>query len=448
MKVVRIEVSQFMNIRQMAFTLKSKGLTQITGKSGAGKSCLLRFIEWALMGPRIFDKKKLKGKVVRNGEDKAWGQLDLVDEKLGHFILTRSVTTGGTHDFTVIDQATGKMVPNKQKWLDEMVTGFSFDPLKFAQMDTDAQIEELKKLMVVDVDFDAHEKADKEDERARRDAESEVKVFKAQMSAIDPEDLAAELPKKIDETAIFQKLSKAQELTNARNELGADVARIGTQKNKAHYLVTGKEDDIAQLEKQLAAARQELIEFKKNEKDITAQHSEAEKKFQKAPVVDVDAVTTELKKAQASNQRTNKLIELHAQADKLNKDIEAREKASAAADERIKKRERMRNEAFAAAKLPVPKLTFDKTQVYYDGVALAFCSQGEQIQISTLLGIHMHPKMEIMCIQQGEALDEDGLTLIEKMAIENNFQVVMARLETSGNVGIVVDDGRIKKVNP
>lgn len=457
MKIVGLEVANFMKIRQMKILLRDKGLTQITGRNGAGKSTLVKFVEWALRGPKMNDKRKLKKTEIRNGMDKAWGQIELRDPEIGHYMVERSLTRNGTHDLNVTNLDTGERVKNQQKWLDTLVTGLSFDPLLFAHMDTEEQIAELKRLAVVDIDFAAFAEADVSDTKERVARGQERDRVDAELATINKDELVDLPPEKIDETAIFAKLSKAnearrraQDIDHTRQELGAAAARIGYEKTETQRLIERADTDIANLEERLKQAREDRKKLLAQAQDAEKRHKAAEKAYQAAPVgedVDVDAISAELQKA----QRYNRLIDVRTRWEALNVILEEKRRAWSAADERIKAREKMRAEAIANAKLPVKGLTFDEQQVYYttrDGMTpLANLGEGEQIRISTLLGIHMHPKLEAMCIQHGEALDEEGLEIIEKLAVEHNFQILMARVETSGNIGIVVEDGLVKKIN-
>jgi hypothetical protein len=53
----------------------------------------------------------------------------------------------------------------------------------------------------------------------------------------------------------------------------------------------------------------------------------------------------------------------------------------------------------------------------------------------------------VLCIRHGEALDEDGLKILAELAEENDFQIWMARVDSSGKVGIVLEDGMIARRN-
>jgi hypothetical protein len=58
-----------------------------------------------------------------------------------------------------------------------------------------------------------------------------------------------------------------------------------------------------------------------------------------------------------------------------------------------------------------------------------------------------NPVLRVLFVRHGEALDEKGIKTMYEIADANKFQVVMARVETSGKVGIVMEEGRIKARN-
>ena len=70
--------------------------------------------------------------------------------------------------------------------------------------------------------------------------------------------------------------------------------------------------------------------------------------------------------------------------------------------------------------------------------------EAEQIRISTAIAMATNPKLRVIRIMHGEALDEDSLAVIAKMAEENDFQVWMAKVDSTGKVGIFLEDGQIK----
>ena len=57
------------------------------------------------------------------------------------------------------------------------------------------------------------------------------------------------------------------------------------------------------------------------------------------------------------------------------------------------------------------------------------------------------PELKFLLIRDGSLLDDEGLAILEQMAHENSYQILMERVDTSGKVGIFMEDGTIKAVN-
>jgi hypothetical protein len=95
----------------------------------------------------------------------------------------------------------------------------------------------------------------------------------------------------------------------------------------------------------------------------------------------------------------------------------------------------------------VEGLTFDEREVKYNGIPIEMLGEGEQIRISTLIGMAANPKLRLLCIRHGEALDPDGLKQLAEMAKEHDFQIIMARVDTSGKIGVVIEDGSVIATN-
>lgn len=462
LKIVRLEATNFMGLRNIKLDLPTNGLIQVTGKGGAGKSTLLRIVEWLFAGGKAIDKK-LKQNVVRRGATRADALVDVLDISdpalPTTYRLTRSETNGYKDSTDVINKKTGERIADKGQWLADMVNKLTFDPLAFASLSGDEQAEELRRLQLasVDLDFEELEQGDAEDAKQSPVLKARISDVNIQLGKINTEELV-ELPTaKIDEKAIFAKLKeaneaqrRAREIDQAKQDLGAAAAKLGQHKVQVASRVEAHKALVERLKGQLADAKRNLGLDEAQLETVTAEWTQAEADFQAAPsgeVVDIDAVTHELQDA----QRRNKLIDVYAVWQALQGDLEKLKQELQNLDDRRAERERLRREAFAEATLPVDGLSFDANQVYYnDGkgpLPLAAYGESDRIRISTLLGIHMNPGLRCMCIQRGESVDEQGLEVIAKLALEHDFQILMARLETSGNIGIVLEDGMVKRVN-
>jgi len=121
------------------------------------------------------------------------------------------------------------------------------------------------------------------------------------------------------------------------------------------------------------------------------------------------------------------------------------EEQSKAISDRMAARDKVKADAIARAKLPVDGLGFGDGAVTYNGIPLEQSSSAEQLRVSLSIAMAANPKLRVIRIQDGSLLDDDSLTAIAKAAEENDYQVWIERVDTSGKIGIVIEDGMIKE---
>jgi ABC-type cobalamin/Fe3+-siderophores transport system ATPase subunit len=425
-------------------------MVQITGKNGQGKTTVLDSIWIALKG-----KPLLPAKPVRKGADSMKIRLDL-----GDCIVTRTLSAeDGAILSLKIEMAKGlKRDKTPQDFLDDLVGELTFDPLQFIHMKREDQIAELRKVAKVDIDFEAIAKANKDDYDERTAISRDVKQLEGQLAGMT---VISPLPKeKLDENGILAKLNaanadnqKAQDVFKARQEIGAAAAGLVIQEQQKlneievqRSQIKAQKHTLEMVKKEIAAAEEKLeslrAESERIRQDKEAKHAE----FDAAPageLVDVTALTAELQGV----QRTNRAIDTRIQYDELRAQLQAKEQTVNALTFRMKAREEDKRAALAKAPIPVEGLVFDERQVLFNGLPLENLGEGEQIRISTKIAMAANPKLRVICIRHGEALDEDGLKILAQMAEENDFQIWMTKVDSSGKVGIVLEDGMITSRN-
>jgi len=437
--IVELNVENYKRIRVVAIHPSGR-VVMLTGKNGQGKTSVLDALWFALKGQKALPANK--GSIVRDGAERMKVRLNL-----GDCIVTRSLGREGNPPTLKLEMVNGKRAATPQDFLDDLFTSLTFDPLAFIHMDAKEQVAELRKTAKIDLDFDAVAAANKEDYDARRRVKLEADEVEAQMKGLH---VLQGLPKeKLDEAAILGKLEqageanrKAQEIFQARQELGAKAARLGVDKVRKLDEIETQTKAIAMIEEQLKAARKKLDALTKEYEGLEEQRKQAEAAFQAAPAgepVDVAALTAELQ----SVQRTNRAIDVRAQYDQLQKKLDAKQRQAEDLTRQMEAREEKKRTAVGKARIPVEGLTFDETEVKYNGRALGNLGEGEQIRISTLIAMAGNPKLRVICIRHGEALDEDGLKVIASLAEQHDYQVWMARVDSSGKVGLVLEDGMI-----
>ena len=121
-----------------------------------------------------------------------------------------------------------------------------------------------------------------------------------------------------------------------------------------------------------------------------------------------------------------------------------------AADEKTAALEEMREQkrnALAAAKFPIDGLGFDEVGVTFRGVPFAQCSSAERMKVSLSIAAALNPTIRVIRVNDGSLLDSESMAEVERMAAERNMQVWVERVDETGKVGIVIEDGEVLTEN-
>ena len=440
MKIIELVAENYKKLRVVAIQPDGKRVVMLTGKNGQGKTSVLDSLWFALKGQKALPARKQS--IIRNGAERMRVKLNL-----GECTITRSLGREGNPPALTLEMQDGTRAKTPQDFLDELFSSLTFDPLEFIHMAPRDQVAELRKTAKVDLDFEAIAAANEADYKERHAIKKQADELEAQAKAMN---VLQGLPKeKLDEGAILKKLEeagetnrKAQETFQARQQLGVKAAQLGVDKTRAGDAIEDQKKTIELLKRELAKAEEKLKTLEAEHKELAAQHKQAEAAYQAAPAgepVDVGALTAELQ----SVQRTNRAIDTRAEWEALQKKLDAKRRQAEDLTRQMEAREEKKRTALGKAKIPVEGLSFDETEVKYNGIPLENLGEGEQIRISTLIGMAGNPKLRVLCIRHGEALDEDGLKVIAELAEQHDFQVWMARVDSSGKVGLVLEDGMI-----
>ena len=98
--------------------------------------------------------------------------------------------------------------------------------------------------------------------------------------------------------------------------------------------------------------------------------------------------------------------------------------------------------------MPIDDLTFGDGAVLFKGLPFEQGSSAEQLRVSVAIAMAANPKLRVLRIKEGSLLDEDGIALIQKMAEGGDYQIWIERVDTSGKVGIVMEDGAVAMAAP
>lgn len=425
MKIIRLTAENIKKLRAVEITPAGEIVT-IAGKNGAGKTSVLDSIWWALAGT-----KNIQGEPIRKGETKARIRLDL-----GEIVVERKFTpTGST---LAVESVDGARYQSPQKMLDALLGELSFDPLAFARMEPRKQFDELRRVSKLEIDIDKLDGQNASDYGKRTDVNRDAKAKRAHADGIAaPAEVRGD---EVDETALVDELQKA-------GEINADIEAKSARRREAQAAIDYQRGN-ARVHRERAAEL--LIQADALEKEAAKWCEDAgalQKKLDDAPplptAVDVSALRERINKARTTNAAIAARKAAIDRKATLNTEAAALEAQSREITERMEARNTAKASAIASAAMPVEGLGFGDGHVTFGGIPFDQCSSAEQLRVSMSIAMAANPKLRVIRIVDGSLLDEDSLTAIGEMAKSADFQVWIETVSSSGNVGVVIDDGAV-----
>ena len=380
-------------------------LVQITGRNGQGKTSVLDAIWWALDGT-----KNVQTTPIRKGEERAIVRLDL-----GEIKITRRFNAqedGGYTTSITVENGEGARFSSPQAMLDKLLGELTFDPLAFTRMKDADQVMALRSL-VPDFDFDQADADNKRDFDERTEANRRAKDARASAATID-------LPDEVPQRVVFSEISAEWNEANLHNDK--------LRQRQAEY------DRL----KRLSICLQEQIETLKSQlSDVNGQLSRAP---QIGEPIDTDAIRARMDKAEETNRLAD-AGDRHSQLITTAKEAEVKSAELTAAMGRRKTKAR---EAIATADMPVSGLSIDEGAVHLDGVPFNQASDAQQLQASIGIAMALNPKLKVIRVRDGSLLDDEAMKTLAAMAEEHDYQIWIERVDSTGTIGFVLEDGHVK----
>jgi DNA repair exonuclease SbcCD ATPase subunit len=415
-RVVKLTAENFKRLSAVEVT-PDGNLVVIAGRNGQGKSSLLDAM-WAAIGGA--PAAKGTSKPIRDGQDHATVTVDLGDLK-----VTR--TWKGDKTTLRVENADGARYSSPQAVLDKLVGRLSFDPLAFASQPEREQLATLLALVELPFDLDAIARERQGLYDARTEANRAVKHLQSQVDAApvpdpglpDVEVSVSELMGRLRaaqeaRTVQAQRVQRYEALTVARTRTTDRIAELRAE-------IERLADDLTKLNDQIADVQTDID---RDDTDPAALVSDLEKQIGEADGVN--------RAVRAAKDRAALLFELDAartESANLTGGIDALDARKA--------------KAVADAKMPIDGLGFDDAGVTYRGIPFGQCSSAERLRVSMAMAMAMNPELRVIRITDGSLLDSASMRLIEEMAAEGGWQCWVERVDDSGSVGIVIEDGAV-----
>lgn len=427
MKIVSLQAE---NIKRLvAVEIRPDGnMVQITGKNRQGKTSILDAIWWALTGAT-----HIQAEPIRKGVDQARIRLDLGEIKVTRTFRRKTEGDGVTTSI-IVENEQGARFPSPQRMLDSLLGELSFDPLAFSRMKPREQFDALRRF-VPEVDFEAIAAADKKDRDDRKDLNRRAEQERAAALAIvipdgTPEDL-------VDESALVDELTTAGEHNLELAVRRGNRARIA---NEADLFRA----DAANLRARADELEVEVRRLRDQAEGALAKAAANDKRLAEAPPLpepkEVDEIRERLKAAQQTNINVRKVEDREKHRIRA-EDLESQAEALTLA---MEQREKDKRDKIAAAQLPVEGVGFGDGVVVLNGVPFDQASDAEQLDASVKIAMAMNSKLRVIRIRDGSLLDDEAMAHLARLADEHDMQVWIERVDSSGRIGFVIEDGHLK----
>jgi len=492
MRIIKLKAE---NIKRLtAVEIEPNGnVVKITGKNANGKTSVLDAIYWAMSGTR-----NIQDVPIHEGANKASIKLEL-----GELTVERKFSSKGTT--LRVTKPTGAPMTSPQSVLDELIGNLAFDPLEFSRLPAKQQFEMLREIVVIDGDIDVLD-----EERAgvflqRTDANRQLKALVVERDSLHFPEISKTQKDEVDQSALIEKINLAVKRGQAikaiegdRGQLERGMAELTSnielikenlldsesrlfnaqekiktteaamkEKGKApdiealqlelsnaiehRQVVNNMAADIESSERVSAILESETEKLKQSVIDRESQLSNAQeniKRFnatlkEKGEAPDIEALQLALGEA----ENINILVRKKQAFNDKKTSVDMTEKEVERLCERLDEIDAEKASLMTSATFPVDGLSFDDGVVLFNNLPFEQASSAEQLRVSMAMAMASNPDFRVIRITDGSLMDSDSFKIIEEMADKNDFQVWVEVVDESGDIGIVIEDGMVKKVN-
>lgn len=448
-RVVSLQASNVLRLSAVEFTWNDgQRVLTLGGKNGAGKSSVINAVAVALGGMALCPDEPLK-----RGESRGFVELNLgelvVRREFWRDLLTEQPEQGPpaygeTKSRLIVKNADGVKQEPAQRLLDKLIGKFSFDPTAFAMEDEAKQADTLRK--IVGLDFTDHDAA-----RAIAYERRSVynKEYKQQLVLLDAmpkyDDVPAEevsLTSRLDELKAAEELrDKAHEAQKWYDNQTRGLAQLHDETKYHDNAISDVEKQIAELE----AKRTQLVSKRDEHLRIIASTAQSVDKATEALKLANDAVPdiAAIRSLINDLEDTNSKIRANAARKNVMGTVVRNQKAAEEQDAEIARLDELRAKTIREAKFPVEGLGISHAGlVTFNGINFKQASTAEQIRVSVAIGFALNPALKLLCVRNGNALDEDSYKLVAECAEKAGGQVLMEVVtKDAGDVSVFIEDG-------
>lgn len=430
-RVIGLEAQNIMQLRTVKIDLQGKNMVMVSGKNEAGKSTALDLFAMVVGGAALCPTEPIS-----RGESEGFAVVEMEGYiATRKFWLTKDNVLASKLFLASRDGAEFK---SPKTMLDKILGPLAIDPLEF----TRKMLKEPKKardilLNLAGVEINLDELA-----RARQTLYDERTWVNRNIKDKNGELVGTEPPEPgllVDEVSVTKITQEYQRAINLKAVNDRERQAITVHESNA----------VKQAEKIKTLKAGLLKEEGKLDRMIEVQKAMVDD-YALLEFIDdgqLAAISQLIEKAEGTNREIREATTQQAKRVTLQMIIESLNDDSNSLTHSIGELDNQKDGALQGAEFPVPGLTVDETGIRFNGFPLAQSSQSERIKVGLAISTKMNPKASLIRIYEGSALDSANLGTIDTFARENNLTILVEVVDETGNVGIVIEDGMVAKIN-
>lgn len=429
MHIIELRASNLGILKAVRIDAKDKNTVVITGANANGKSTVLDAIHFALGGAKAFEKVR---KPIRDGEERAEIVL-----KTDRYTVKRYWTANDKPSKLEVIAEDGFEARRPQDVLDELLGDYTFDPIAFTKLKPKDQRTKLMEMYEISTDD-----LDQEYELLyadRREINSKATALKGAIQKMESE---------IGEITTAESIGDLSLTMIDLEEQSDDIHDTLQTDNQKRDILHRKEESIREYQERINRLQAQLAEEmdKRDKLQVECQEIQ-ETLLTNDDRVQLNTKADTIRKEWAEHNSQVARLKEWAKLDSMRTEAQDYEKRSEGLTELLKGNRQLKQERVTKVTLPVSGLVITDDGIEYDGIPLEQCSTAQRTLIGCMIVMKQNPKLRIMQIREGSNLDSHALATLEEIAKEHDFQIWIEKMDESGKVGIVMEDGEVKAVN-
>jgi len=92
--------------------------------------------------------------------------------------------------------------------------------------------------------------------------------------------------------------------------------------------------------------------------------------------------------------------------------------------------------------MPIEGLGINETSVTYEGIPMSQINEASKLKVGVAISMALNPELKVIRLK-GNDLDSDSLKTVADMVKEKDFQIWIEKVDETGEIGFVIEDGMV-----